>query len=269
MIHIDLGVGLCRGRQAVRAGAEIHPRRLHPDRPLGRGPDASSSSTTSSRIKRCKEFTDAAKAKPERLIFYVVGPLRRSAHSDGAVPQGGGHQVAASADERWRPGAHRAARQQRAGAGFVGVGLPSRRSRPARCGRWRCSAPSASKSLPDVPTMKELGYNIEYYLWVGMFAPKGTPTPIVDKLRDARSGTRRMAMRSRARSPISARTSPISIRPDFAKFWDEDAARVEDAVRTIGKVGTAKQRGCRECIILRTDHISGAAFVIFGAAISR
>ena len=23
--------------------------------------------------------------------------------------------------------------------------------------------------------MKELGYNIEYYLWVGMFAPKGTP----------------------------------------------------------------------------------------------
>jgi hypothetical protein len=30
-----------------------------------------------------------------------------------------------------------------------------------------------SKALPDVPTMQELGYNIEYYLWVGMFAPKG------------------------------------------------------------------------------------------------
>jgi tripartite-type tricarboxylate transporter receptor subunit TctC len=34
-----------------------------------------------------------------------------------------------------------------------------------------------AKSLPDVPTMKELGYNVEYYLWVGLFAPKGTPTP--------------------------------------------------------------------------------------------
>jgi len=25
-------------------------------------------------------------------------------------------------------------------------------------------------ALPEVPTMKELGYDIEYYLWVGLFA---------------------------------------------------------------------------------------------------
>jgi tripartite-type tricarboxylate transporter receptor subunit TctC len=35
-----------------------------------------------------------------------------------------------------------------------------------------------SKALPDVPTMKELGYDLEYYLWVGMFAPRGTPEPV-------------------------------------------------------------------------------------------
>jgi tripartite-type tricarboxylate transporter receptor subunit TctC len=29
-----------------------------------------------------------------------------------------------------------------------------------------------SKFLPDVPTLKELGYDVEYYLWVGIFAPK-------------------------------------------------------------------------------------------------
>src|SRR6201999_4424634 len=40
-----------------------------------------------------------------------------------------------------------------------------------------------SKALPDVPTMKELGYNIEYYLWVGVFAPKGTPANVVAYLR--------------------------------------------------------------------------------------
>ncbi len=27
--------------------------------------------------------------------------------------------------------------------------------------------------------MKELGYNIEFYLWVGMFAPKGTPENVI------------------------------------------------------------------------------------------
>src|SRR3954468_6778269 len=39
-----------------------------------------------------------------------------------------------------------------------------------------------SKALPDVPTMKELGYDVTYYLWVGLFAPKGTPASIVSTL---------------------------------------------------------------------------------------
>ena len=32
-------------------------------------------------------------------------------------------------------------------------------------------------AFPDVPTMKELGYDVEFSLWVGLFAPKGTPEP--------------------------------------------------------------------------------------------
>src|SRR5690242_20085743 len=39
-------------------------------------------------------------------------------------------------------------------------------------------------SLPDVPTMKEAGYDVLFSLWVGLFAPKGTPEPIIKKLRD-------------------------------------------------------------------------------------
>ena len=41
-----------------------------------------------------------------------------------------------------------------------------------------------SKALPDVPTMKEPGYDVEYYLWVGMFAPKGTPANVITYLRE-------------------------------------------------------------------------------------
>lgn len=38
-------------------------------------------------------------------------------------------------------------------------------------------------SLPDVPTMKELGYaGMENGSWFGLFAPRGTPQAIVDKL---------------------------------------------------------------------------------------
>jgi tripartite-type tricarboxylate transporter receptor subunit TctC len=39
------------------------------------------------------------------------------------------------------------------------------------------------KTLPDVPTMTELGYKgMETGSWFGLFAPKGTPQPIIDKL---------------------------------------------------------------------------------------
>ncbi len=41
------------------------------------------------------------------------------------------------------------------------------------------------KALPKVPTLKELGVNAESYMWVGLVAPKKTPAPIVEKLREA------------------------------------------------------------------------------------
>lgn len=40
-----------------------------------------------------------------------------------------------------------------------------------------------SPSLPDVPTTLESGYpNSDYLFWLGVFAPKGTPQPILDRL---------------------------------------------------------------------------------------
>jgi tripartite-type tricarboxylate transporter receptor subunit TctC len=41
------------------------------------------------------------------------------------------------------------------------------------------------ESLPEVPTLKELGYNVEYYIWSGLFAPARTPEDVIKTLRDA------------------------------------------------------------------------------------
>jgi tripartite-type tricarboxylate transporter receptor subunit TctC len=40
-----------------------------------------------------------------------------------------------------------------------------------------------SPLLPDVPTVEEAGVpGYQYYVWFGLWAPKGTPQPIIDKL---------------------------------------------------------------------------------------
>ena len=41
---------------------------------------------------------------------------------------------------------------------------------------------SRSPDLPDVPTLKEIGIDMNITNWNGFFAPAGTPQPIVDKL---------------------------------------------------------------------------------------
>lgn len=88
---------------------------------------------------------------------------------------------------------------------------------------------------PNVPTLKELGYNIEFYLWVGLFAPKGTPGPIVDKLRGE---VRKAVASEKFEQAIRNLGQDVAYQdaPDFKRFWDEDAKRVVDAVRTIGKI---------------------------------
>jgi tripartite-type tricarboxylate transporter receptor subunit TctC len=52
-------------------------------------------------------------------------------------------------------------------------------------GKGRMLAVSSGQRLaqyPEVPTFKESGYDIEGSAWYGLFAPAGTPQPVVDRL---------------------------------------------------------------------------------------
>jgi tripartite-type tricarboxylate transporter receptor subunit TctC len=56
-----------------------------------------------------------------------------------------------------------------------------------RSGRLKLLAVGAAKrspAVPDVPTVAEAGYpGYEVYVWWGVVAPRGTPRPVMDKLR--------------------------------------------------------------------------------------
>src|SRR5438105_7054420 len=91
------------------------------------------------------------------------------------------------------------------------------------------------KLLPDIPTFKELGYDAEFYIWSGLFAPAATPAPILAKLRDA---VREAANSEEFRAAMDKVQTPISYldAPQFAKYWERDAARLKTALEKIGKV---------------------------------
>jgi tripartite-type tricarboxylate transporter receptor subunit TctC len=107
-----------------------------------------------------------------------------------------------------------------------------------KAGKLRALACYSSKraaSMPNVPTLKELGYDVEFSLWVGLFAPKGTPADIVNKLRAESKKAAEAEVFTKAIDNIGDVVAYLD-QPDFAKFWDEDAKRVEAAVQAIGKV---------------------------------
>jgi len=93
-----------------------------------------------------------------------------------------------------------------------------------------------SKSLPDVPTLKELGFDVEYYLWVGIFAPKGTPAEIVTTLR-ADIGKAVQSDQFKTALANAGQELAYLDGPDFQKFWDIDGQRTDEAVISIGRQG--------------------------------
>src|SRR5262249_45441395 len=93
-----------------------------------------------------------------------------------------------------------------------------------------------SKILPDVPTLKELGFDVEYYLWVGIFAPRGTPPEIVTTLR---AGIGKAVQSAEFTAALANAGQELAYLDgsDFQKFWDIDGQRTDEAVIAIGKQG--------------------------------
>jgi tripartite-type tricarboxylate transporter receptor subunit TctC len=90
-------------------------------------------------------------------------------------------------------------------------------------------------ALPDVPTFKELGYDIEFYIWAGLFAPRGTPAPVMKTIRES---VKQAVSTADFQSAMEKLQTPIAYldAPEFQKFWDKDAKMLADAIKRIGKI---------------------------------
>lgn len=98
-----------------------------------------------------------------------------------------------------------------------------------------CFGAQRHPAFPDVPTLKELGYDVEYYVWSGVFVPAATPAPIFTTLRDA---IRKAVASPEFVTAMEKMKTPIPYldAPEFRAFLEKDAARLRQAVQRIGKV---------------------------------
>ena len=181
-----------------------------------------------------KEFVDDAKKRPNEIIFSSSG-LYGALHLPTAL-----FAKAAGIQMRHLPtaGGGPALTAILGNNSQVLVSSIAAANAQMKAGKLRALAGFGAQrapALPDVPTMKELGYDVEFYLWVGMFAPKGTPAPIITTLRDA---SKKAAADDKFKQAMTNLGQDVAYldQAEFKAFWDADAKRVEDAVRSIGKV---------------------------------
>ena len=90
-------------------------------------------------------------------------------------------------------------------------------------------------SLPDVPTFKELGHDIEFYIWAGLFAPRGTSPAVMKTIREA---VKQAVNTAEFKAAMNKLQTPIAYldAPEFQKFWDKDAKMLAGAIKRVGKV---------------------------------
>ena len=140
--------------------------------------------TAAAPFKDVKELVAQLKAKPDRYTYASAGA--------GTAPHFAGElfKLATGTVMLHVPYKGSAPAVNDTIAGHAQLMFPSlfTGAPQVKTGKLRALAVAGPKrvaSMPDVPTLKELGVDVEVSQWYALFAPAKTPKPIVDKLNAA------------------------------------------------------------------------------------
>ena len=87
--------------------------------------------------------------------------------------------------------------------------------------------------FPDVPTMREQGFDLVYSIWSGLYVPAGTPEPVLARLEQACDRTMRdptvIAGMTRVAQPILYRD-----RAAFGAFSQQESEKFRTLIESAG-----------------------------------
>jgi tripartite-type tricarboxylate transporter receptor subunit TctC len=181
--------------------------------------------------KSVKELVNDAKKRPNEIVFSSAGPFTVAHMAIEVFMQTAGVKL------RHLPttGGGPAMTALLGGHAFVTALSTGAVSPQAKAGKARVLANSGAKRLaafPDAPTLKELGYDMEVYLWTGIFVRKEVPPEAVNTIR--------AAVRQAVQDPEFIKASdkmqmPPAYQdaPEFKTWWDKDSEMLAKAIRSM------------------------------------
>lgn len=104
-------------------------------------------------------------------------------------------------------------------------------------GKVRALGVGGSQRWPafaNVPTLKEQGFEVEAYLWIALFAAKGTPEPVVAKLREV---TKKIAEDTSFKTLMSRMGQHVEYMAadEFGRQWAGEQVATKALLEKIGR----------------------------------
>lgn len=183
--------------------------------------------------KTVKDLVDDAKKRPDEIIYASAGPYTVSHLAIEVFMQAAGIRLRHLPTTGGGP-AMTAVLGGHAKVATLSTGAVTPQ---VKGGKLRVLANSGAKRLaafPDIPTMKELGYDVDVYLWTGLFAPKDVPPHVLKILREA-------ARKAVEDPEFIAASEKMQMPPahqdadEFKEWWDKDTEMLARAIRQMGK----------------------------------
>jgi tripartite-type tricarboxylate transporter receptor subunit TctC len=183
--------------------------------------------------KTLKDLVADAKARPGKISFSTSGIYGTTHTCFEMFQQAAGIQMLHVPYKGGGPSMAAAlSGEVNTTAQSPGVANPHVRSGKFRLlGSWGGKRTAA---LPDVPTMKEQGFDAEFYIWAAVFAPAGIPAEVAERLTKV---SRQVVAQPDFRKAMAGMNTPIDYRDgaQFRTFLEADSKRLADVVRKMGK----------------------------------
>jgi tripartite-type tricarboxylate transporter receptor subunit TctC len=183
--------------------------------------------------KTVKELVDDAKKRPDAILYASAGPYTVSHMAIEVFAQAAGIKLRHLPTTGGGP-AMTAVLGGHATLSALSTGAVTPQVKAGKVRVLANTGVTRLPAFPDTPTLKELGYDVEVYLWTGLFAPKDVPANVVKTLREA---TRRAVQDDEFKAASEKMQMPPAHQDadEFKTWWDKDSEMLAAAIRKMGK----------------------------------